>query len=120
MLVEGKSFSCVDFGEVAIAAAMGAVGGGVVDKLGKLKKLKDKTKSLSKAELKSVRSYEKLIKEHQQKIKDFKANPTVRPGMEHLPKEVIQKQWERRVLHLEREIKAFNDNIQKILNSSGG
>lgn len=39
MLVEGKSFSCVDFGEVAIAAAMGAVGGGVVDKLAKLKKV---------------------------------------------------------------------------------
>ncbi|WP_027671350.1 hypothetical protein [Rheinheimera baltica] len=39
MLVEGKSFGCVDFGEVALAAAMGAVGGGVVDKLGKLRKV---------------------------------------------------------------------------------
>jgi hypothetical protein len=48
MLIEGKSFSCVDFGSVAASAAMGAVGGGLFDKLGKVRKA-------SKRELNAVR-----------------------------------------------------------------
>jgi RHS repeat-associated protein len=40
MIVEGKSWSCVDGGQVAAAAAAGAVGGGILDKIGKLNKLK--------------------------------------------------------------------------------
>jgi hypothetical protein len=55
-----------------------------------------------------------LIKEHQDKIEDFKNNPTVMPGMERLSREMIEKQWQRRVDHLEREIKAFKGNIEKI------
>jgi RHS repeat-associated protein len=72
-------------------------------------------RELSKSELSSLRSLEALIKEHEQKIKDFKENPTVRPGMEHLPQEIIEAQWQRRILHLEREIKAFQGKIERIL-----
>ena len=39
MVVDGKSFGCVDFGQVAIAGAMGTVGAGGIDKLLKLKKV---------------------------------------------------------------------------------
>ncbi len=42
MIVEGKSWSCVDGGQVAAAAAMGAVGGGLLDKIGKLSKVTEK------------------------------------------------------------------------------
>lgn len=34
--------------------------------------------------------------------------------MEHLPKEVIEKQQQRRIQHLETEIKTFKENIDKI------
>ncbi|GEM_PF-3053632 len=44
----------------------------------------------------------------------FKANPTVRPGMEHLSEEAIQQQHVARVKHLESEIKTFKANIEKI------
>lgn len=35
--------------------------------------------------------------------------------MENLPEETIKKQQERRMLHLEREIKAFEKNIDDIV-----
>jgi hypothetical protein len=45
---------------------------------------------------------EKQIAKHEKKIQDFIENPTVRPGMEHLSREVIQKQQQRRIQHLEK------------------
>ena len=33
---------------------------------------------------------EKRIAEHEKKLADFKANPTIKPGMKGLPKEVIE------------------------------
>ena len=61
------------------------------------------------------RSLEKNIAEHRAKLEEFRSNPTVRPGMENLPEEVIRAQQARRIQHLETEIRTFQNNIQKIL-----
>ena len=71
---------------------------------------------LTKSQLKGIKSLEKQIQKHQQKLGDFKANPTVRPGMEKLPKDVIKRQQDARVKHLEIEINTFKNNIEKIKN----
>jgi RHS repeat-associated protein len=63
---------------------------------------------------KSIASLENRILEHEQKLAEFKANPTVRPGMENLPKELIRKQQARRIELLETEIQKFKNNIEKI------
>ncbi|WP_040669635.1 hypothetical protein, partial [Neisseria weaveri] len=68
-------------------------------------------KNLSISEQKEIRSLNKRIREHQEKIDKFRKNPTIRPGMENLPKDVIKAAQERRILHLEREIKAFQTRI---------
>ncbi|MBF0804060.1 hemagglutinin repeat-containing protein [Neisseria sp. 19428wB4_WF04] len=68
-------------------------------------------KNLSTSEKKEIRSLNKRIKEHQDKIDEFKKNPTVRPGMEKLSEDIIKAAQERRILHLEREIKAFKTRI---------
>ena len=69
---------------------------------------------LTSRQQKSIRSLEKQISKHEKKLQDFKDNPTVRPGMEKLPKDVIQKQQQRRIDHLETEIDTFKNNIDKI------
>jgi hypothetical protein len=48
MIVEGKSWSCVDGGQVAAAAAAGAIGGGIADKLNKLRKLDKITETVGR------------------------------------------------------------------------
>jgi len=63
-----------------------------------------------------IRSLEKRIEEHVRKLQDFKDNPTVRPGMEKLPEEVISQQQQRRIRHLEQEIDTFKRNIEKLRN----
>ena len=55
------------------------------------------------------------IEEHKIKLEEFKKNPTIREGMKNLSEETIKKQQERRILHLEREIKAFGKNIDDIV-----
>lgn len=74
----------------------------------------DKEKGLSKEDRKSIRSLEKQIDRHQQKITDFKNNPSVRPGMEGQSKEVVEAQQAARIRHLETEIRTFQNNIDKI------
>ncbi|WP_162148422.1 RHS repeat domain-containing protein [Asticcacaulis sp. YBE204] len=76
------------------------------------------SRTLSNEAQRAIRSYEKRIVEHQTKLAEFKANPTVRPGMENLSKEVIEAQHQRRIAHLEREIKAFEKNIRDIRNGN--
>ncbi len=71
---------------------------------------------LSPEAQRGIRSLEKRIKEHIEKLERFKENPTVRPGMEKLPKEAIEKQQRRRIEHLEKEIKTFRENIEKLRN----
>jgi len=73
-------------------------------------------RQLTQEEKKAIRSYEKRINEHEQKLAEFKANPTVRPGMEGQPQEVIERQQAARIQHLETEIRGFRGNIDKILN----
>jgi hypothetical protein len=73
-----------------------------------------KFSKLTPQEQRSIRSLEKRIIEHEQKIIDFQNNPTIRPGMENLPKDVIVKQQQLRIKHLETEIRTFKNNIQKI------
>jgi hypothetical protein len=58
---------------------------------------------------------EKQIAAHEKKLADFMENPTVRPGMESLPQEMIQSQQQSRIEHLEKEIQTFRNNIQKIM-----
>ena len=79
----------------AAAGSVGAAGVGRVAKSGA-----KAAESLSAQQSKSISSYEKRILEHQEKLEQFKANPTIRPGMENLPKEAIEKQWQRRINHL--------------------
>jgi hypothetical protein len=43
-------------------------------------------------------------------------NPTVRPGMEKLPQEVVARQQQRRIKHLEQETKAFRGSVEKLKN----
>jgi RHS repeat-associated protein len=76
----------------------------------------DALQHLTSSQQRSIRSLEKRIAEHQRKLDDFRANPTVRPGMEGLPDEVIKAQQAIRIRHLETEIQTFQSNIQKILN----
>ena len=49
-------------------------------------------------------------------MNEFKNNPTVRPGMEGQPKDVIANAQQSRIAHFEREIKTFKNNIQKLIN----
>jgi len=69
---------------------------------------------MSAEDKRSVRSLQKQIREHHQKIQDFKNNPTVRPGMENQPADIIAKQHQARLDHLYREIRTFENNIYKI------
>lgn len=69
---------------------------------------------LTNQEIKAIRSYEKLITEHEQKLKWFKENMTTKPGMEGLAPDIVSKQQGARIRHLEKEIKTFSDNIDKI------
>jgi RHS repeat-associated protein/uncharacterized repeat protein (TIGR02543 family) len=73
-------------------------------------------KTLGKQAEKGIRSLLKRIAEHEQKLNDFKANPTVRPGMEGQPQEVIEAAQQARINHLETEIQTFKNNIQKLMN----
>jgi hypothetical protein len=72
-------------------------------------------KSLSTSAQKGIRSLEKRIVEHEKKLADFKANPTVRPGMEGQPQKAIENAQQSRIRHLEKEIDTFINNIKKLL-----
>jgi RHS repeat-associated protein len=73
-------------------------------------------KELTKQELKSVKSLAKQMEKHEQKLEDFKTNPTVRPGMEHMPQERIQAQQAQRAEDIKVEIQRnFVDKIMDIL-----
>ncbi|NJA04226.1 hypothetical protein HC024_00505 [Methylococcaceae bacterium WWC4] len=104
-------------GDVVGAATPGLTGvGATIRAADKVKDVAKSTSELTKSQTKAIKSLEKQIQKHQQKLDDFKANPTVRPGMEDLPKEIIKQQQEERIRHLETEINTFNKNIEKIKN----
>jgi hypothetical protein len=72
------------------------------------------TNELSSEAQRGIRSLEKRIAEHESKLADFKANPTVRPGMEAQPKALIEAAQQSRIKHLETEIQTFRKNIEKL------
>ena len=53
--------------------------------------------------------------DHEQRAAEFAKNPTVRPGMEGQPKEVITRQQQARVDHLQREAAEFRKQAQQDL-----
>lgn len=63
---------------------------------------------------KAIRSLMRRIEQHQGKIADFKRDHPVRPGMEGLAPEVIASQQQRRMQHLEREVRAFQKAIRRL------
>jgi predicted RNase H-like nuclease (RuvC/YqgF family) len=71
-------------------------------------------KELSREAQRGIRSLEKRIAEHEDKLADFKANPTARPGMEGQPREMIEAAQQSRIRHLEKEIQTFKENIEKL------
>lgn len=92
---------------LAGAAVSGAGAAGALLKKGAVK-------AISGTQNKAIRSLEKQISKHQVKLKEFKANPTIRPGMEKQPTKIIKGQQKQRVKHLKNEIKTFKKNIDKI------
>jgi len=64
---------------------------------------------------KGINSLLKQIAKHRQKLKSFVENPTVRPGMEGQPPEVIASQQTDRINHLLTEINTFAENINKLI-----
>lgn len=71
---------------------------------------------LTKEQIKGIKSLEKQIAAHEKKLEEFRRNPTIRPGVENLPVDVIAKQQQRRIDHLQKEINTFKNNIDKIKN----
>ncbi|MDR6842185.1 RHS repeat-associated core domain-containing protein [Pseudoxanthomonas sacheonensis] len=116
-----------EFMDRSAARAAGAVGGLTLLFLGRAalpvvggllgrQALKEGQKKISAEATRGIRSLEKRIAEHTKKLEEFKANPTVRPGMEKMSKEAIQGQQKKRIEHLEKEIKTFRENIEKLKN----
>jgi hypothetical protein len=66
-----------------------------------------------------IRNLEKRMAEHMKKLEEFRKNPTVRPGMEKLPRSEIEQQHLRRIKHLEDEIRAFQKGINDLKASCG-
>ena len=99
--------------ERALDMAMGMMGGGMSLTIEKASA--SVLAKLTAQEVKSVKSYERLIEEHLNKIQEFKNNPTIRKGMENLSPSVIAQQQAARIRHLENEIRAFQKNITDII-----
>lgn len=72
------------------------------------------TQELSGEAQRGIRSLEKRIQEHERKLAEFRARPTVRPGMEGQPQAVIEAAQQARIRHLEKEIQTFTANIDKL------
>ncbi len=73
---------------------------------------------LSDSDRRSVDSYERLIKEHEEKLDAYKRDPEAFDNKGILEKapndEVRQRIIDGRVRHLENEIRTFRDNIDKV------
>lgn len=75
--------------------------------------------TLTKSESKAISSFKKNIVEHNQKLKEYKADPMKfdnKGTLKNAPKELQAKIIAGRVKHLEKEIQTFKENIQKIKN----
>ena len=106
------------------AAAAALIGAKVIGFAGKAGRLSGrvvktvfagKTRALTQQQQRAIRSLKRQVAQHEKKLQVFRNNPTIRPGMENLSREIVEKQQRRRIQHLETEIKAFRDNIEKII-----
>jgi RHS repeat-associated protein len=104
----------VDVGAIFAPAVPGGAGLAIKASREGAKKATKSATELSKSAQKGIRSLEKRVVEHEKKLADFKANPTVRPGMEGQPESVIKAAQESRIRHLEKEIQTFKENIEKL------
>lgn len=81
---------------------------------------KNTTKTLSKQEIKSIKTYKKLIIEHQSKLTKYSINPSKYDNtgiLKNAPTQQIRNNIiESRKQHLKHEIKTFHKNINNILN----
>lgn len=71
--------------------------------------------NLPRTHRKAIRSLQKQVEQHQRKIADFKRDQSVRPGMETLDAEAIATQQQRRIQHLEREVRTFQNTIRRLM-----
>jgi hypothetical protein len=76
-------------------------------------------KKLTPEQQRAIRSLEKQLRKHEEKLKSFRENPTPRPGTEDLSPEIQKQSIEGRLRHLEREIETFKKNIEKIQQGGG-
>jgi len=81
-------------------------------------------KNLTKSQQKAFNSYQERIAEHQKKLSDYRANPDAFDNqglLKNAPNDQIrQKIIDGRIRHLEKEIKTFQENIDKLINSGSG
>jgi RHS repeat-associated protein len=115
-MLTGDDYSLKD---VAVDAAIGAVGGGIVNKLGKLNSLRkgaaladdagDIVKGSSKAR--------KTLADHVKKLEDYKANPDAYDNkgfLQNAPSQQIRERIiQKRIKHLEDEIRAIRKAIDE-------
>jgi len=102
-------------GAAAIPEVVGAAGPEIAEGVGS-NLARTAGQQLSREARRGIASLERRILEHRAKLEAFKANPTVRQGMEKLSKELIEAQKNARVQHLEKEIQTFIENIAKLRN----
>ena len=80
--------------------------------------------SLSNSDIRTIRSQQKIISEHQDKLAKYKANPDAYDNKGHLKNapndKVRQKIIDSRIKHLNDEINAAQKNINDVFNNSGG
>lgn len=74
---------------------------------------------LSANDRRAIRSFRKLIDAHERKLEEFRARPTIRPGMEQMPLDRIQAQQEARERRLIREIRKFEKEIASRRKNAG-
>jgi hypothetical protein len=107
---------CVGSGACEAAATAVTIGAVAVAVASIVKRIVDFFRSdrLTPEAERAIKSTEKNIQEHEDKIKNFRENPTIRPGTEKMSDEIKQKTIDGRVGKLQKEIEKFKDYIKKV------
>jgi len=105
--------------QIAFWAALGKLGGGLGEaEAATGKAASNAEKLLERSQSRALRSLERQVAEHRQKLADYKANPEAYDNLGHLKKaptpEIKQKIIDSRVRHLEKEIQEFQKQIDAI------
>ena len=140
-LAEGKglgdSLTDVDGKSIALSAAAGATGAGLLSKIGKvvktgktiknavktkkITKVFQKSKKLTSSQKKAVKGLKKQVKEHKKKLSDFKKNPDGfdnKGFLKKASKDVREKIIKSRVKGLKNQINTFKKDIKAIKNGT--